>query len=394
MALRSYSLQMYDEQNGQMIPKIVIKPQWKWLDKCLLFFPMYTPRKPDGSRKTNCWTRFIITLILFTNIILFMPNWYTVIIEFSIQNVNLEIFYLLAFSGRLCLAYYFYHHFYYSYTKTPNKFTQPPSSTEYDKHCKIVVVIMLIYYIGILFEFIAAWLTAVEFNIMYMMIYILIIIVWIFILILITFPILFSFIVHWALCLKYHHYLTKLTEMISTKNEQDEQDESESIVMSDVMEKYKCLYDSFKADFKFSFQCGIILCCMDAIVGIWNVGYNDWQMIGKDNISDVIDSCAEIIQCCCVILMYLIPAAMLNHDYHSFEKAVWKIGDKCMKMDQNDLENTLQKDYYNYLLGFVQRFPIIVRFGKLMVTKMNILTFIIGFIVARYVSYSVQYFYN
>ena len=86
-------------------------------------------------------------------------------------------------------------------------------------------------------------------------------------------------------------------------------------------------------------------------------------------------------------LFYAIGACFVSERYFEFERAIWNLCDI-------GIENQEDQYYFTHLLNFLSKYLLTVKIGSLVVPKKGCSKFVIVFIAAKLLSYSVKWIYK
>ena len=87
---------------------------------------------------------------------------------------------------------------------------------------------------------------------------------------------------------------------------------------------------------------------------------------------------------CVIIFMFVITSSLITEAFEDFERLLIDYGKEY-------LEKTDDDKWYNYMIAYTTRYPFKIQFGQVSITKVNTATFLIGFVIARFVAFSVVF---
>ena len=163
--------------------------------------------------------------------------------------------------------------------------------------------------------------------------------------------------------LKYYVYLYELYDKLL---------DSSNLNLHDIFENYDNLYKSFKRDNHWTLRMSVQMFLVSEILLIWNS--LDWFGLTITFI--------EAVKVLFAFALYFIGASILVEMYAKFEHKLWHFGIK--------IQNSENRYFYNYTLQYIQKYPIYVEFGSVVVSKQNAIKFLIGIALTKALSYCLQ----
>ena len=148
--------------------------------------------------------------------------------------------------------------------------------------------------------------------------------------------------------------------------------DSSALNVHDIFQNYDNLYKSFKTDYHWTLRMSVQIYLACHILHVWNA-------LDRHGLTV---TTLDFIQALLVFTLYFHGASVLENIFTKFETQLWQKGKKY-------LQNTTKSDkhFYNYTLQYIQKYPIYVQIGSVVVSKTNAITFVIGIIVTRALSY-------
>eukprot|EP01084_Bolivina_argentea_P064618 117833_1 len=370
---------------------IAIPNNLLWLDRCILYFPMCTSFKPckhsntDDNNKIKQGSRnkYLIGLIITISILLCVLK----LIE-SIENFfndDLIYFYLNDLLLDICVIAFklFSLHYFYSFTfpwHNNIKFTYIKNNNE-NKHMKtwpqklskIMIIFMTIIYIP--FIVLNAYFGHTETSLLHKNAWgsvvtdLIFAYFW-------WFPITFSFTVHTVLCAKYEYYLSQIIYCIEAIHDQRE---DINITLKQVILDYEALHELFKNEYGSSLVNAMFSFLLGTILYFWGFFFHaEIQKEYDVSIEYIItNGLYGVIGSILMIIMYTVPANLLNKSCKKIEKKLWHIHNDEWKFSM-------------HFLDFMKKYCIGVRIGKFVITYKSVIAFFVVFGVTKYITFSIR----
>ena len=206
---------------------------WSWFNRIILYFPMYTSTKPDGTKRNKlCSRTIILILVLFTYVsFLIIAIIYYGFIAFDLSQPIYSINDLFSFAvhsiSRIIGIYYFYFQFAYPWHSWSISL-QSQTSSHYKQDLFWMSASFMFFFLQIVIDAMCGYMDVISKSLIDGMFDVTSSI-------LIEWPSRITFIVHFALCLKYTHYLREMNVFITN-------DENAKIGMNEIMNLYKRIY--------------------------------------------------------------------------------------------------------------------------------------------------------
>eukprot|EP01084_Bolivina_argentea_P304983 526808_1 len=88
-----------------------------------------------------------------------------------------------------------------------------------------------------------------------------------------------------------------------------------------------------------------------------------------------------------ILILYISNVSLISECYQKFEKVFWFKGKHYLITNDTDFNN---KTCYNYILQYIQKYPMCVKLGTFSVTKLNTIKFIGIFLVSKILATAVS----
>eukprot|EP01084_Bolivina_argentea_P212059 360551_1 len=343
-----------------------------WLDKFILYCPMYVINKPNGSKRNKCMSILIICIIVMANIALEIPFIYS-LSSININNAINIICHMIKLCSRFCGLYYFSTKFDYQYRYYIPKFDQ--SSNKSNDHNMLLILILIMF---VLVEI--AWIYGVCFDSNYYNIHQNISLNWlqwaycIVNAIFFDAPSILTLVIHYRLTIKYRKYLRQIINELKKEN---------IIDVETIFDRYKALYHSFNTEYvfilKLTVQCYLFYVMLALWINTDSITY--WK--GNDY-STVLWRTAVNIWCMLAVMMYVFPSSYVCKMYYKLDDELWNY---MGNSEQFIRKENQQQISCNYLLHFMKKFPVIIRIGNVCTVSIhNFVLLMFAFVVAKFVN--------
>eukprot|EP01084_Bolivina_argentea_P111823 199447_1 len=346
------SIQLETEYHQMDAETINEPPPWSWLDKFILFNFMYTPIVPSGSQRNKCLS--IVCVSISTLVTIYLLGWfiYYIIVVPNIVDANALIIQLLETVSIVFRFYYFYYQFNYPWHQSLPQFAKTIPK-EYRQYKILAIISLIAIYAACIQWFIHMILIMKtnEFSGLYNPIGQMCRSIFLYI------PSILTIHVHISLCVNYQRHLSHLTNVLQNKLNNNR---SGDISMKKFLGKYKSLYKSFRISYPISLKFAIQFYLLARLLGLWMVTYFIFETFDKQWLMYFVLIPYQM-------FVFAISTTLLNEQYIEFKKQLWLFGEKCLNQT-NDM-STINKDYYNYVLHFVDEYPFIIKIGKKKITK-------------------------
>ena len=174
-------------------------------------------------------------------------------------------------------------------------------------------------------------------------------------------------IIHYIICLKYHHYLYNIINNI------------DGYSLNQLLSDYQTIWKGFKRDYVWSLKWSVWIIVSVAIIEIWGGLYLltkiQWFVIGT----------IMMVQC---ITLYVIPSYALSEKYDELQRILWTKFN--LNIRQNDI--TVRTDL-NSLIIYVTKYPVDMKFGPLRLTRKNTRIFAAALVVSKIAAYAISLLY-
>ena len=340
--------------------------QFKWLDTCLLYAPMWCSFLPDSRPRKN-WISYFMTFGLSIIILIYHTFW---ICFFLSQDHD---FFVIMFVGKFvlnivsrhCGLYYFWKYFKYPWNSRIKglisniPFSHHSAVKHYNNFAVAMVVLLMCIIIAATYQMTVYSTVTRLFIVEAICFYI---------------PQSISVAAYYVICLKYGLYLVQLNNEMTDENSQ--------LTMKDILEKYKLLHEHAKKDdglynkyLKLCLEIGLAGRILDTWMNTYfyeNMGGWSYLLLGN------------ICSTSALLLFYAVGACFVSENFIKLEKELWNCGAKYV-------ESEVDSRYYNHLMQFMQKYPLNVKVGSLVITKKGCVKFVIVFIAAKILSYSIHW---
>ena len=173
--------------------------------------------------------------------------------------------------------------------------------------------------------------------------------------------------------LQNHIKLIKLTDEFNI----DEQE----LIFVDLYNEYEDIRKEFKINYHYTFKWSINFQLAILVLYLWK---NVYYTIHEGEWVCGIFLTADITQ----LILFLVTASLMTESFYKLKLALFEYGSQLM-----DKDNSKNRQDYQYLLSHLQEKPMEIKVGSFTVTKGNAIAFAVGFVVAKFFAYIVQYLY-
>lgn len=125
-------------------------------------------------------------------------------------------------------------------------------------------------------------------------------------------------------------------------------------------------------------------------LGTWSVIYHLSSYNESSTYLFIAESCDYPLDIIWIWLFINIGSA-LTESYEEFEHVLYQSGKELVKDHINFVDRSWE---YNYLLQYVTKYPLTIRFGTITLTKRNAIQLLLLYSFARFLSYSAEYLYE
>eukprot|EP01083_Nonionella_stella_P178349 629712_1 len=353
-----------------------IKDKWLWLDKSMLYFPMWLSLKPVSAtsvprNKYMTWFIVILSVLLcilylieailnFNNAQIthyFLNDLFLQLSQISFKLFSLHYFYSYSFPLQ---ADHQWSHINYLDNANTN------ADTKYTLMSKIVLLLMLIIYVPYVVA--KAYYGDIDTSIVHdhallsVLTDVLFGYFW-------WFPITFTFIVHTALCCKYKYLLSQLVHAIKQND----------VTLVHILLDYELLYHAFKSDYSGSLQSAIQSFLLGTILYFWGFVYNLQirQDLAITTQYAVIAGLYGVFSSVLMIFVYTAAGSLLNAECRKLRAELWHIHDDDWK-------------FATHFISFTQKYYVGIKIGKFVVTYKSVLGFFVVFAITKYMTFTVK----
>ena len=339
-----------------------------WLDKYMLFLPMFVMSRPNGTKRSQLFTMFIIIIMILINIILIIP-W--------IHQTTIYLFiYIIQSFSRFIGIYYFYKQFDYPWHNIPSKWNFNQNIyKKYNKNKTLKIILITFIVIDIL------WIFGVSRDENYWNqvdlylndYYYLRWIYWIIDTLFVDFPCIFTLFIHCILSMKYEYYLLELRNNII-----ENKDNLETIYL-----KYKCLYHSFINEYPLTLNYSIQLYVFNMVLSLW-IDTNNIKYWGN-SINSALWRISDYFWYLLVLIIFVTSSSNVCKQYNELYKQIWRYSQQNM---MNILKSESEKEtFVLYAIYYVANFKVALYIGNYQVTICNAIKLVLLFVIAKYIAY-------
>eukprot|EP01084_Bolivina_argentea_P103763 185842_1 len=316
---------------------------------------------PNGSKRNTCCNIIVIIFIILIHLALISLQIYIFIQNLTISSFNAVLNVSLDFAFTSLSMYYFYYNFQYPW----HSINISIFSSKYGWYSRMMILASVLG-VGLdicvlsldLFYWSNTNLVTILNDVKYAFLF--------------DIRMYLTFTVHTAICVKYQNHLQRLTYLLRQDNN--------SIVVDDILEKYTLLYKSYCIEYSSSLRYSLTCQLTGTVCWLWVNTYIFLDNINSQHIAWIINTA---IYCCLMIFIYTKPAIFLNEQYHKFENELWHY--QSMVSGQNLTIYSTK----SYLLQFINKYRVAVMIGNFIVTKKNLILFLIVYAVSKYASFLV-----
>ena len=356
-----------------------------WINKCVLYLPMWARFNAQNQPRNKSLSVFmtIITIILMFTATAGRSYLYTASETSNGMTITsalyLTVFYLQVIvyvTARFYSMHYFYHKFNYPWQQKIDrvKITQHQLHISrikfYNKFTKWILFTIIV--MESIWESVDLFLNDSIIEIMDSLCdWTQRISIW--------WPLYVTIAVHSIICLKYVIYLNELISIIKQSDT-----DTNIIDINDLFEKYESIYEQMKKDFDVGLTRSIQLLLLASFLFGWI--QTEFVFSHHSALVDIPTSATYII-IVAISILYTIPSTFVSELFVEFEhKLLWKIGKEV-----RELNDSKQYDVYNHFIHIVSKYPLVLKFGTFEITKRNCIKFVVVFVVARLLSFSMRF---
>lgn len=182
-------------------------------------------------------------------------------------------------------------------------------------------------------------------------------------------PLIISLSVACVVFLKYYLYLLELSNIVEKGN----------FKFDELLNKYEILMNAFKCDYNKCLKVSVELYLAGFIIDIWIGIYEVFNL-------SVYFVLVGIFTNTFGYLLFVISASLITEGFEQFEKKLWNhCKDNIKQQDQNTFK------YQTFLLNYIDKHPLVMKFGSFKITKVNGIKFVLIFVVSKFFAYSLRY---
>ena len=363
-----------------------IASKFKWLDKYMLYLPLFVTKLPSTKPRAQSCKLFIWLLISFFMIycIGFTLGLCVAFVQNSKEDVRIFLtmnhvfFYLNSFLTLIqrifsLIYYYFYFSYpWYSNDKISEIFPCNQAVTTTSKrNC------MRINYKVVLQTFLVLYFVSTIVVIVGAIVYLnmqgnILVYAPSFENIFANLSFYVAMTVHAVICYKYHYYLSKIIDYGL-----DDLDET--------FLRYKILYDAFKNDNNFYLKWTVLISLFKSVTGVWFGAisplwnHNNFEDDVVRTVSYHFASTCGCLQVILSIVLYIVSSTYLSEQFERFRDVLWDEKGRIIEMKRGQREMSMMSS----LILFTGKYRINISVGSLEMTKKNILLFALTFVGAR-----------
>merc|ERR1712130_729184 len=159
------------------------------------------------------------------------------------------------------------------------------------------------------------------------------------------------------------------------------------VKLMDLLVEYKRIYNGFDREYnvylKWTIYCLIANNVVVTLAGFVNIDWNQY-IDGRQRIHDgaLILNIALYSQYLLFWIVYIVSSSILSESMETLRKAVWKEHGLCI--DRWDASGALAPR--TSMLLFMEKYPVNITIGSLVMTKKNIFSFVATFVVLKIVT--------
>ena len=192
--------------------------------------------------------------------------------------------------------------------------------------------------------------------------------------------------------LKYHFYLVYLNGQM--------RDNGDGCNFAKIAKEYKLLIKSWNNEYYLTpLYWSIMLWMLQLIGTAWQNTHYLTAVIRDidDNELGLFWPIVADLKGLAIVFVFGVGAFAMTESFKKFEYEMYEYGESFMEYKNGSI-NGSDKYYndsweYSYLLQYMNKYPLVIRFGKITFTKMNAVSFVITFIIIKFLSYSMEYIY-
>eukprot|EP01083_Nonionella_stella_P029970 82320_1 len=339
-----------------------------WLTKSMMYLPMYTPLLPNEKNKsTSCTAIYMSILVSITLIHGFAISWLSTVM-FTPQQSEVQIVkQFMVLCNRIISAYYFYCYFDYMWldidmsTALRDRARIRKWSTFTLTCVSVASLLELVYLCIISHQYYSATVWFIPAAVTSMVHYV---------------PVYVSLGVHSAMCSKYYLYLHKL--QLDVYNHKP---------IEDIFKSYYKFQESFDKDDHWALKWSIYLVLAWFLLEIFMnsytlVDYGDYSIADDVNTMHAVLFVIKLVHTVFIYLLFVMPSSYLNKIFGDFEKKLWEKHAGYMNCDE--FQN------FGPVLQYIERYPILIKVGRIDVSKMTARRFVVGTIVVKVIMYLIR----
>ena len=140
--------------------------------------------------------------------------------------------------------------------------------------------------------------------------------------------------------------------------------------------EYIALHYRFRNEYNQYLESSILLILAATVFSVWEDSHailtvGNW------------DSYLNFIEDVLIFVLFVYFASMVGESFHKYEAALYKYG----SLQLNE-EKSIDWIKYQYLISYVSKYPIVIRFGRTTITRINTIKFIVVFCAAKFIAYA------
>lgn len=359
----------------------------------MLYLPLFIRKYPSGTSRSRLSFKIITAVIIVISILfglLLAVSSYTFYQSYTEEPILLILHGLMScllITARISSFIYYFWFFDFPWYSEP-EFLRDLQSVDNRKGCRFVfrhfhgicqcllvfhVISTLVEILGItMFSYDVNWTVTALIGVgiggtLHVLIY--------------KLPVYITVIIHSILCLKYHGRLRVLLQRHN----------GHRVKLMDLLVEYKRIHNGFDEEYnvylKWTIYCLIANNVVVTLAGFVNVDWNQY-IDGRQRIHDgaLILNIALYSQYLLFWIVYIVSSSILSESMETVRKAVWKEHGLCI--DRWDASGALA--LRTSMLLFMEKYPVNITIGSLVMTKKNIFSFVATFVVLKIVSLIVR----
>eukprot|EP01084_Bolivina_argentea_P088312 159460_1 len=340
-----------------------LSSSFRWLNNIVLYCPMWTKRKPYSKKFRSFWLSLMvlcltISAILFHLVYVLMP--YIPDVDIWIYRAiyaSLEIIDTISIYSSI---YYFYQYFNFPWITTGLQPFSQTQTREMFKYKTIIQLLLAIIFTLDIIMFVHYLLYDLQSGDVYFVAMVIIGRLFLF------FPAFVAFAVSSTIFLKYHLIILQLIGALK---------KSVQVDFRQALIKYEDMKQMFEIDYNLYLKIFIQLYLLTRILDTWISSY---KIISENHWIQSI----EIVESICVAVMFVISASLIGESFDKYELFLFQYG----RNHPQDVDY-----HFTYMISYVARYPFRIKIGTVTITKRNAVKFVVIFIGAKLISYSLSY---